>query len=561
MKQWLRSMMLLSVPVMVWGCKSDQTVGPDAGVAAKLVATPTRVFVNQDGSEPVVVTSVDAEGRPVPTTFTLTPPSDPGITVTLDTTHLLVYNAEGVAVAPTGTASARYQVAASTFTTSSFTVTSAEGKSVTIQVDATPATLPATFSKTAVNLGDTITITAPAGTFFRSTSSVTFASGMKPIVVDVAADSNSIRVIPGPNDAGVATITDLGIRYNDALKFTAPTTTGITSTPPIVSAGTVSPDHPALGETITVTVPAGTGTRFLPTSKVFFADSTNLAKQVTLAADSQSISFIAPPNQTEVKVSVTQVINTNLPQPEFQQTLGTDNTLTTPTIAAFSGTLSTTTPAAGQQVTLTGNPGFKISPSASVSIGGQDAVTIGVSADSSVLTFVAKPGSSGAVVLTGTVAGGFALGPLPTGLSLTAANGAITAVAGTDAFATAPTLTMADGKTVGVASGAPFGFDASNDFGGNAQLYKFTLTQTTDITVKIPFASSGADLGAYFYDASFNALGGAVDAKGGGAGNAESGVVTLDAGTYYVAVVYFQYSSSPTAPDAYGIQMTPVPAQ
>ena len=36
----------------------------------------------------LVGVSVDAEGRPVPTTFTLTPPADPGITVTLDTTQL-----------------------------------------------------------------------------------------------------------------------------------------------------------------------------------------------------------------------------------------------------------------------------------------------------------------------------------------------------------------------------------------------------------------------------------------------------------------------------------------
>ena len=165
MKQWIRSMMLLSVPVVVWGCKSDPTVSSGAGVAAKLVATPSRVFVNQAGSEAVTVTSVDEEGRTVPTTFTLTPPADPGITVTLDTTQQLIYNSEGVAVAPTGTATARYIVAASTFTTSSFTVTSAEGKTITIQVDATPASLPATFSKTAINLGDTITITAPPEPF------------------------------------------------------------------------------------------------------------------------------------------------------------------------------------------------------------------------------------------------------------------------------------------------------------------------------------------------------------------------------------------------------------
>lgn len=421
MKQWIRSMMLLSVPVVVWGCKSDPTVSSGAGVAAKLVATPSRVFVNQDGSEVVTVTSVDEEGRTVPTTFTLTPPADAGITVTLDTTQQLIYNSAGVAVAPSGTATARYVVAASTFTTSSFTVTSAEGKTITIQVDATPSTLPATFSKVAINLGDTITITAPAGTFFRTdadtlkASMVTFASGIKPIVVSVSADSNTIRIVPGPNDAGVATITNLGVRYNNSLRFTAVTTTGVTSTPAITSAGTVSPTTPALNQTITVTAPPGTGTRFLPTSKVFFADSTDLAKNLVLSADSQSISFIAPPNRTAVKVSVTQVINTKLPQTRFRQTLTTSNTLTTPAVNTFNVTASTTSATANVPVTLTGNANFKFSATAtSVSVGGVAGIVTSVSADSLTLQFLSPPGINGPVRVTGGVAGGFALAQLPT---------------------------------------------------------------------------------------------------------------------------------------------------
>ncbi len=554
MKQWLRSMMLLSVPVLVWGCKSDPTVSSGAGVAAKLVATPSRVFVNQAGSEAVSVTSVDEEGRTVPTTFTLTPPTDPGITVTLDTTQQLIYNAEGVSVAPTGTATVRYIVAASTFTTSSFTVTSAEGKTITIQVDATPASLPATFSKTAVNLGDTITITAPAGTFFRTNadtllaSMVTFASGIKPIVVSVSADSNSIRIIPGPNDAGIATITNLGVRYNNQLRFTAPTTTGITTTPAILSAGTVSPTTSTLGQTITITAPPGTGTRFLPTSKVFFNDSTDLAKNVVVSADSQSISFTAPPNRTGVKPSVTNVINTNLPQVRFRQTLTTTNALTTPAVNAFTATASTTTQAANVPVTLTAGAGFKFAPSATVQVAGKNGVTLAVAADSSTLTFLPPPSTAGVVQVTGGVAGGFALAALPTAIAGFSTS-AVTLMAGTDDPTTAPLVAIpgAVGQTTAFYDGFAGPTAVQDNF------YKFT---TTAANTKIAFQlawPNGADIDLLVCSTSAcNSFlpGGTAGAT---SANPENATVTIATpGTYYILVELFDGG----APQYFSVKMT-----
>lgn len=568
MKQWIRSMMLLSVPVVVWGCKSDPTVSSGAGVAAKLVATPSRVFVNQAGSEVVTVTSVDEEGRTVPTTFTLTPPADAGITVTLDTTRALIYNAEGVAVVPTGASSARYIVAASTFTTSSFTVTSAEGKTITIQVDATPASLPATFSKTAINLGDTITITAPAGTFFRTNadtllaSMVTFASGIKPIVVSVSADSNTLRIVPGPNDAGVATITNLGVRYNNQLRFTAPTVTAVTSTPAILSAGTVAPTTPTLGQTITITAPAGTGTRFLPTSQVFFNDNTDLAKNVVVSADSQSISFIAPPGRTAVKPSVTKVIHTKLPQVRFQQTLTTSNALTTPPVPlSFPVTPSSTTPAGGTTATLTAGAGFKFAPSATLTVGGASQVTQGVSADSSVLTFFVIPGSTGAVQVTGGVAGGFPLPAVPTGVSITAAAPVITKIAGTDALATAPTLNVASGVASGVIDAPPFGFAGCApipQLGDNCNLFKIvTTTANQKVNVTLNWNNT-SDLGLYVLNSTggFVSAAGNADAGGtGAAGHPETATLTFaTAGTYYLAVLRFTYAGSTVDPTWYSLQ-------
>ena len=110
MKQWIRSMVLLAVPAVVWGCKSDPTVPGAVGVPAKLVATPAVVLVSQGDSKSIAVTLVDSLGNPVPGEFTLTAPTDAGVTVVLDTTQGLIYDASGNLVQKTGNANARYTV-------------------------------------------------------------------------------------------------------------------------------------------------------------------------------------------------------------------------------------------------------------------------------------------------------------------------------------------------------------------------------------------------------------------------------------------------------------------
>jgi hypothetical protein len=546
MKQWIRSMVLLAIPVAVWACKGDPTVPSTEGQPVKLVASPSRLFVDQNGSQAISVTQVDALGNPVPATFTLTPPADAGITVTLDTTVGLIYDAQGNLIAKTGVATARYLVAATTFTTSSFTVTSDAGLAVTVQVDATPATLPATLSKTAINLGDTITITAPAGTFFRSTSTVKFASGVGTIVTSVAADSNSLRVIPGPNTAGVATITDVGVRYNSSLKFSVPTEATVTSTPALSNAGVVSPAAPTLGQSITITLPAGSGARFLPTSKVFFSDSTDLAKQVVFAADSQSVTFIAPPNRTQVKPSVTQVINTNLPQTVFRQTLTTTNPLTTPAVTAFSATASTTTQAPNTPVTLTAGAGFKFAPTATVQVGTANGVTLAVAADSSTLTFLPPPGA-GVVQVTGGVVGGFALAALKTGIAGFSTS-AVALMAGTDDPTTAPLVaTPGLNATTGFFDGFAGPTSVQDNF------YKFT---TTAANTKLVFQlawPNGSDMDLVICSTSAcssfppGGTGGATSA------NPENATVTIATpGTYYILVELFDGG----APPYFSLKMT-----
>lgn len=172
MKQWIRSMVLLALPVVVWGCKSDPTVSDAVGVPAKLVASPQSIFVTQDVPEPMSVTLLDANDNPVPGEFTFTQPADAGIAVTLDTSVALIYDAAGNLVQKTGVATARFNVAATGLAASSFDV-SAAGLTTTINVVSVPPALTATLSSKTPALGQTVTITTPPDFTVSSTATVT----------------------------------------------------------------------------------------------------------------------------------------------------------------------------------------------------------------------------------------------------------------------------------------------------------------------------------------------------------------------------------------------------
>lgn len=562
MKRVLLGSVLLAA-VGLLGCR-DNPIEPGEGVA-KIVASPARVFIEQGGSENVVIQALDDQGNPLPDEVTVSTQPGAGVTVVRDEALRPTYAPDGTLVPlPEGTVS-RFIVSATDFVKTSFVV-SAGNQSLEIVVEVVPATLPATLSKTDLAWGDTITITAPAGTFFRDTSKVTFASGMAPIIVERAADGSYIRLIPGPNSRGAATVTSVGIASNPGLFFTVPTVAEVTS-PSLADLGNaLSTTTPALNQVITITAPAGV--KFYPTASVYFLAPADVAKNIVIAADSSSISFTAPPNRRGA-VTVTQVAPAKLPDLTHRQTLTTADTIQTPVVAAVPATFSTTTPTAGQVITVTAGTGFKFTRATEVVIGGTQAVTTGAAADSSTITVQASPGSSGAVQIRNAIAGGFAIAeilPLTVPTPITAATGAAPAVAGTDAFATAPTITLpvGVGNATGVVSGAPFVFDASGPFGGDAQLFKIVVPAGTaaerTYTYSVNPISNGADLGVYFYTAAFApittfAAGTFLDAHGGGATNPESGTITLAAGTYYAAVVYFQYAASPTPPDHYVLRI------
>ena len=542
MKRVLLGSVLLAA-VGLLGCR-DNPIEPGEGVA-KIVASPSRIFIAQGGSENVTIQALDDQGNPLPDAVTVSAQPGAGVTVTKDESLRPTYAPDGTLVPlPEGTVS-RFIVTATEFVKTSFTVT-AGGVTLDIPVEVVPATLPATLSKTDLAWGDTITITAPAGTFFRDTSRVTFAGGIAPIIVDRAADGSSIRLIPGPNSSGAATVTSVGISSNPDLFFTVPTVAEVTS-PPLADLGNaLSTTTPALSQTITITAPAGV--KFYPTASVYFLSPADVAKSIVIAADSSSISFIAPPNRKGA-VTVTQVAPGALPQASFRQTLTTADTIQTPVVAAVAGTFSTSTPTANQAVTFTAGTGFKVTSASIVDVGGVAATVVSAAADSSSITFVPAPGSAGLVRITNAVAGGFALSEnLPTSESAFA-TGNVTANPNTLDPTTAPTIPIP--TAVG---GITQFFDAFN--GTTAVIDQFYKITTTAANTKIAFQlawPNTADVDLLICTTSACSAfvpGGTAGATGANPENATATFAT--AGTYYVLVENF----AGTSPAYFGLKMT-----
>ena len=129
---------------------------------------------------------------------------------------------------------------------------SALGLTRTIEVTSVPGPLEAAITDSQPTLGDTVTITAPPGTFFSETSVLTF-NGAAPVVT--AAGETTISFIPMANVFGPALVTDVGVASNPALLFDLTTLFNV-QTDSIVDIGTgLSNIAPALGVPVTLRCP------------------------------------------------------------------------------------------------------------------------------------------------------------------------------------------------------------------------------------------------------------------------------------------------------------------
>jgi hypothetical protein len=209
MNRLVRGSVILAAVALVGACGGLDTDGIDETV--ELVADPGVVFVNNTDSQAVFVEALNDLGQQLAGDFTVTNVG-PGLNVNYDTAYAPRPGVDDLPVR------VRYFVRGTntaTFVSSSFTV-SANGQSVTIPVNITPANLPAVFSNLTPAPNDTITMTAPAPLKFTPASTITFGGTQLAVVTGISADSSVLSFVPVPGSNGVATVDNLVLPYLSA---------------------------------------------------------------------------------------------------------------------------------------------------------------------------------------------------------------------------------------------------------------------------------------------------------------------------------------------------------
>ena len=161
---------------------------------------------------------------------------------------------------------------------------------------ALPAPLPTvTVSNAAPALGDTITVTAPAGFGFQSTSRVTLGGGAPNLFVDVSPNGQTLRFIIGPNSTGTFTVNNAKLGGNAALNtvtLTSAVSVSSPSAPPL--AAVYSTTSPAGGAQVTATAPAAY--RFRSSVSITIGGVPALVDSVS--ADSLNVYFVPAPGSS-----------------------------------------------------------------------------------------------------------------------------------------------------------------------------------------------------------------------------------------------------------------------
>jgi hypothetical protein len=535
MNRVTRGSVVLAAALVAMSCEGDPTGDLRNGVD-HLVATPSALYVGNNQTATVLVEALDAQGNRLEAKFELGTVGA-GISVVEDDSFNLVYNNKGELVKPSKWTRAQYEVTANQYVATSFEV-SAGGESLTIPVYTAPASLISNVSNLTPALGDTVTIDAPAGLSFDPDSSVvTFAATATHLV---ARSATQISFVPPPGVAGQASVSKVSLDYAPAAgKFTVPTEQDLTI--PVAPTVTAAPvGAVAIGDTITVTLPAPF--KFVATSGITVgtgAQGVNTPVYVAaVSADSSTVQFLIGPGANDtIQVTGTRISGA--------LTIGpyelTGATLSSPVVTNFPATFSTSTPGPSQVVTITAGAGYKFRPTATLAHGsaaGVSPVIISRAADSSAISFIAAPGGpAGPIFVDGVIVVPLYVLPisdLPTTASITPQ----APYAGTDAFATAPVVTMplSGNSTAFVDAGS---FNGSSDCqnvnpgGWDCRIYQFTIGTAVTLNFSNTWNST-TDLGLYFDDAGHtDPFTHSCDSKGGGAGGQpEVCSVAFAPGTY-----------------------------
>jgi hypothetical protein len=520
--------------LLVAGCSSSD-FNPGEGV--NLVATPTQLFLEVGESKTVDVAAVDNEGNPVSLNFEVTSPGS-GIDVRRDSTFLPVYVDDSTLQVPAEAERFRFLVTGQAYTSTSFVV-SAGGADVMIPVQVTPLTgVTATFDNATPALGDTVTLTAPAGVTFNPDATLEIAGNpLLPLIV--SQDASTIRFIPPPNVNAPVTIHGVVSASAPDLVFDPATETSLVT--PVVDTVDVTYSNatPAVGETVTMTVTEPL-IDLVVDSIIYPGQLPGRApgpQNIVVAADSNSLTFAAPPNAAGSGT----VVNFAFPG-GFLIALPTRPSITAGNIGTtLAATASNLNPAVSETVTLTAPAGFTFDPATTVTIGGQAAIISAVGGNT--VSFIPLPGSTGVPEIDGVVPTAS-----PSNILTMSTPDAITVpsevptLPGTGTPGTAPSLTTPAEGALSVLFDNP-SLDIDPVIGPSAY-YALTITQAGSYDITMDW-NVGSDIDMFVcpaatvgdFDCDFQAATGA---------HPENGVYDLTPGDYFVVANDFGVDATGT---------------
>jgi hypothetical protein len=272
----------------------------------------------------------------------------------------------------------------------------------------------------------------------------------------------------------------------------------------------------------------------------------NVGPGITVEKDT---TFLSTTIGTHLETSQRFIVTGTAPNAtQFELTSGGVSTTipvkVTPT--STTATVSNPAPAANEGVIVTLPAGYKFGSGAGANIEGAAGFVSAVAPDSSSITVLLPPGSTGTLTVD-SVGVDFAPGvlfSLPTDQTVTV--GPVTPQAGTGATGTAPAVTIPPpGGTTFFYDGGTYDYSAPlvvpnvGTFPIPSRLYKIVVADTTTLTTTLDWTSP-EDLGLYFYQSNGTTAFGTAPADAGGPGvHPESTDNTFPPGTYYMAVLNF----------------------
>lgn len=535
--------------LLLAGCGEEPTEPLREGVTLR--AEPSQLFLSPGQSKSVEVSGEDNQGNPLSLNFEVTE-TGPGITVRRDSTFLPVYIDDSTLAAPETAARFRFVVSAAafgsggeTFPASSFKVV-AGGDSVTVGVNVAPiGTLDATFDTQTPALGATVTITAPPGITFAEDATLVMngGDGLQPVIV--SQTSNTITFFVPPGVGGPVTVDGVFTASAPGVKLEPTTTLAVTGVALDSLAATFSNPTPAIGETVTLTLPPlikfqrevldTLGT--LAQSAVTFPGQVAAPAAITVALDSSSLTFEAPPNAA----GPARIDSLVFPG-GYVFSLPTATGITAPSIGTeVDVNFSNAAPALGELVTATAPAQFRFTADGPTILFGTVVGAVqSVSADSTQVDFIPLPGANSSAVIDGlryTPAPQFLIA-LPTVDTLRTE--ALVPLPNADDIATAPAIAVpAPGGTTTLFDAGPYNGPSDCCFGGPTRLYRVDVTEAMTLTGTVDWYE-GQDLGWYWVAADGITPIGDFSGDAGGAGaHPESETIALTPGTYFAAIANF----------------------